>query len=100
MLAKNAHENGVEVPDGNSILLDISENAPESRLLGKAFRLGAYSTPLKKYVFPATHKHAMSYAVLRIFARSFVQTCLGAPGSGSFRKKLGHYWVIFFFSLR
>ena len=28
-----------------------------------------------------------SQSVLRIFARNFVKTCLGVPGSGSFRKK-------------
>ena len=60
MLTKNAHKNGVEVPYGNNVLLDFSENAPESRWLGKAFRLGAYSTPLEKYVFAATHKHPIS----------------------------------------
>ena len=60
MLTKNAHKNGVEVPYGNSVFLDFSENAPESRRLGKAFRLGAYSTPLEKYVFAVTHKHPMS----------------------------------------
>ena len=53
MLTKSAHKNGVEVPYGNSVLLDFSENAPESRRLGKAFRLGAYSTPLEKYVVQA-----------------------------------------------
>ena len=51
MLTKNSHKNGVDVPYGNSVLLDSSENAPESRRLGKAFRLGAYSTPREKYVF-------------------------------------------------
>ena len=60
MLTKNSHKNGVDVPYGNSVLLDSSENAPESRRLGKAFRLGAYGPPLEKYVFAATHKHPMS----------------------------------------
>ena len=54
MLTKNSHKNGVDVPYGNSVLLDSSENAPESRRLGKAFRLGAYGPPLEKYVFAAT----------------------------------------------
>ena len=60
MLTKNAHKNGVEVPYGNSVLLDFSENAPESRRLRKASRLGTYRTHLEKYVFAATHKHPMS----------------------------------------
>ena len=38
-------------------------------------------------------KHELSFgstlSVLRIFARNFEETCRGAPGSGSFRKKMG-----------
>ena len=60
MLTKNVHKNVVQVPYVNSVLLDFYENAPESRRLGKAFRLGAYSTRREKYVFAATHKHPMS----------------------------------------
>ena len=33
-------------------------------------------------------------SVLRIFARNFVQTCPGAPGSGSFRKKNDKYFFL------
>ena len=31
-------------------------------------------------------------SVLRMFALNFVQTLLGAPGSGSFRKKIDHFF--------
>ena len=32
-------------------------------------------------------------SVLRIFARNSVQTCLGAPGRGSSRKKMGNFFL-------
>ena len=57
---KKAHKDGVELPYGNSVLVNFSENTPENCRLGKAFRLGAYGTLLETYVFAATHKHPMS----------------------------------------
>ena len=39
-------------------------------------------------------------SVLRLFARNFAQTCLGAPGSVSFRKKHGDFFIFIFFFIR
>ena len=59
MLTKNAHKNGSKCPTGIAYF-STSLKTPQSRRIGKAFRLGAYSTSLEKYVFAATHKHPMS----------------------------------------
>ena len=47
-------------PTGIAYFSDFSENAPESCGTPGRHRTRAYSTPLERYVFAATHKHPMS----------------------------------------
>ena len=100
MLTKSAHKNGVEVPYGNSVLLDFSENATQSRRLGKAFRLGAYNTALEKYVFAATHKHRGCCQGVRVCVPGcaihvrgciFIIPGLNRPGWPLKNRKIDHF---------